>query len=252
MNPNPRRLAPFTRRLASLAVLAVAAGIALPVRADEKTDRRPTVAVLYFDYTGKDEQMGVLRKGLAQMLISDLAAVDAVRIVERDRLQQLLDEQKLGQSGKIDPATAARVGKLLGARYMVMGGYFDLLGALRADARLVEVETGKIVHSAGANGRPDDFLGVEQKLAESLSGKLGTLLAMAPGTPPSNMRVAPPARPRPKAPAKLATRVAVQYAKALDLLDQGKKPEAQAQLKEVVKAQPDFQLASLDLDRLVQ
>src|SRR5215467_13039256 len=112
-----------------------------------RADQRPTVAVLYFDYSGKSADMSVLRKGLAQMLISDLSTLDGVKLVERDRLEEILAELKLGQSGKIDPASAAKVGKLLGARYMVLGGYFDLMETLRADARVVEVETGKVVQS---------------------------------------------------------------------------------------------------------
>ena len=48
----------------------------------------PAVAVLYFDYTGQNEQLTVLKKGLAQMLISDLETfADNCVIVERDRLE---------------------------------------------------------------------------------------------------------------------------------------------------------------------
>ena len=157
---------PSLRPALALAALLFASAAAAQ---SPKADQRPTVAVLYFDYTGKSEELGVLRKGLAQMLISDLGAVDAVRIVERDRLQEILAELKLQGTAKIDPASASKVGKLLGARYMLLGGYFDLLGALRVDARLVEVETGKIVHSVGANGTPGEFLAVEQKVAEAVS-----------------------------------------------------------------------------------
>ena len=71
--------------------------------------------MLYFDYSGKDQDLGVLRKGLAQMLISDLAGLESVRLVERDRLEEILAELKLAQSGKLDPQAAAKVGKLLGA-----------------------------------------------------------------------------------------------------------------------------------------
>src|SRR5947209_5082414 len=87
-----------------------------------------TIGVLYFDYAGKNAELAPLSKGLAQMLISDLAAVDTVRVVEREQLQAVLDEQKLSHSGKIDTRTAARIGKLLGARYLVLGTYFDAVG----------------------------------------------------------------------------------------------------------------------------
>jgi TolB-like protein len=226
--------------------VVVALGWCAPVAA---APERPTVAVLYFDYSGKDAELGVLRKGLAQMLISDLSAIDGVRLVERDRLEEILAELKLGQSGKIDPASAAKVGKLLGARYMVLGGYFDLMETLRADARVVEVETGKVVQSIGASGKPQDFLGVEQKLSVELAK---ILVSKAVTGAPAAASQAPPPEPKVKRPAQLKTRTAVRYAKALDALDRKDKKTAKLELQAVVKEQPDFKLAALDMDRLMQ
>jgi TolB-like protein len=285
----------MTRSLAlGLLLLATAPVVA---RADAPKpvpmDKRPTVAILYFDYTGKTEGLGVLRKGLAQMIISDLSTLETIRLVERDRLEEILAELKLNQTASIDPKSAAKVGKLLGARYMVMGGYFDLMGSLRADARVVEVETGKIIQSLGANGKPDDFLTVEQKLSGDLNTILSTKLVMADATPSttpsgngnSNTTVASntttntntsttatttnsgskeptttattataTAKPKAKAkpPIKLNTKVAVRYSKALDALDKGDKKTAKAELSQVIKDQPDFKLAQLDMDKLMQ
>jgi curli biogenesis system outer membrane secretion channel CsgG len=105
---------------------------------------QPTVAVLYFDYQGKNEELSVLKKGIAQMLISDLSASAAFTVVERDRLEEVLAELKLGQTKAFDPASAAKIGELLGAKFLVLGGYFDVMGTLRVDARVVEVETGRV------------------------------------------------------------------------------------------------------------
>ncbi len=252
----------------------------LAPRAALAADPKPTVAVLYFDYSGKDPEMEVLKKGLAQMLITDLGAVDSVRLVERMRLEEVLAELKLQQSTKIDPASAAKIGKLLGARYLVLGGFFDLMKTLRADARVVEVETGKVIQSIGAQGKPDDFLSVEQKLAEELGKILATKLPpmqpTAPGTktpdkttdgkpgseaghqtasatPQPTTPTDPPRRAeRPKPPAQLKTATALRYSKALNHLDRGDKANAKKELAAVVKEQPDFKLAALDMDRLIQ
>src|SRR5262249_47794865 len=129
---------------------------------------------------GKDQALEPLGKGLAEMLISDLAgATDGVKIVERARLEEVLAEQKLGRSGKVDTRTAARIGKLLGARYLVLGSYFDAMGTFRADPRLVDVETGEIVKALGATGKPDDFLALEQGLADGLRQAIAKLPAPA-------------------------------------------------------------------------
>src|SRR4029077_15665800 len=43
-------------------------------------------------------------------------------VIERDKLNLVLKEQGLAQTGAVDPATAAKVGKLLGVKYIIMGG----------------------------------------------------------------------------------------------------------------------------------
>jgi len=106
------------------------------------------------------------------MLISDLSGSDAIRVVERDRIEDILAEQKLQGTGKIDAKSAAKLGKLLGARYLVVGGYFDLQGALRVDARIIDVETGRVLKSFGVNGKPGDFLPVDKDFAPMVAKKL--------------------------------------------------------------------------------
>jgi TolB-like protein len=202
-------------------------------------EAKPTLAILFFDYTGKDQELEPLREGLAQMLISDFSAAPQVRVVERARLKALLEEQKLGQSGKVDPASAARVGKLLGARFLVLGSYFDLKSTLRIDARVVEVETGRILRSVGANGAADDFWTLEKTVAE----KLGEVLA---GVLPAFTR------PAATAPAKVKSRTIVTYGRALNAIDRGHKDEAKKLLDQVVTDAPRFSLAKSDLNALLQ
>jgi len=215
-----------------------------------------TVAVLYLDYGGHDESLTALSKGLTQMLISDLDGVPALRLVERERLEAVLSEQKLGATAKMDARTTARLGKLLGARYLVLGSYFDVLRALRVDARLVDVETGEVVKSVGENGKPDDFLSVEQALASRLRVALEPILTL-PRAPVPGSQERPPAtpatkRPTPKPPRRLPTSTALAYGRALGALDAGRRDEARNLLRTVVKDQPDFELAQRDLDRLIQ
>jgi TolB-like protein len=234
---------PWLRLLSPLVVGLVA--VCLGSGPAAAGDPPPTVAIVYFDYTGKTAELEVLRKGLAQMLISDLSGTDTIRVVERDRIEDILGELKLQSSAKIDPQSAVKLGKLLGARYLVLGGYFDLQDVLRVDARIVEVETGRVLKSFGANGKPGDFLPVEQKLAGDLGGWFGTSLPR-PATP------APQSKKPPKPPAALKTRTAIKYAEALSVLDAGDKVKAKATLSAVLKEQPGFALASLDLDRLMK
>jgi len=230
-----------SRFLATVA-LAVAVTLGGGVRT-ARAAPKPTVAVLYFDYDGKKDDLAVLKKGLAQMLISDLLGTETIRLVERDRLQEVIAELKLQATNKIDQNTAVKAGKLLGARYLVLGGYFDVMKTFRADARVVEVETGKVLFSVGATGKPEDFLSLEQKLA----GELGRHFATNLPPPKAATKRTPP-----KPPAALKAATLLEYGKALDAIDSGDKKAAKESLEKVVKDQPDFQLAQLDLDKLMK
>ena len=74
------------------------------------------VAVLPFDNTMAREDLAALRRGFQEMLITDLAQSNGVRIVERARLDDLLTELKLAEGKFLDPSTAAKIGKGVGAR----------------------------------------------------------------------------------------------------------------------------------------
>src|SRR6266704_3875232 len=112
-------------------------------------DTRPGIAVLPFNNGGSygqgKEDFDALERGIAGMMISELSANSAARVVEREQIQHLLDEQNLGAQGRVDAATAAKIGKLVGARYMVMGTFVDFYGDFRVDVRLINTETSEVV-----------------------------------------------------------------------------------------------------------
>ena len=87
-----------------------------------------TLAVLYFENNSlaKRDEMEPLRKGLADMFITEFSKIDQFKVVERSRLEQLIQEMQLGQSGMLDSRTAQQVGKLLGAQNLVFGSYMNM------------------------------------------------------------------------------------------------------------------------------
>ncbi len=60
-------------------------------------------------------------QGMSDMLTNALVESGCFRVVERDRLSSVLGEQDLGNSGRVNPATAAQIGNLTGAQLLVMG-----------------------------------------------------------------------------------------------------------------------------------
>jgi len=96
--------------------------------AQEKTLGGPstpdTLAVLYFINNTGVPALVPVQKGLAYMLITDLSKVEGLQLVERVKLQALVEEIGLGTSGLVDPETAPRVGRLLGAAHVVGGKFY--------------------------------------------------------------------------------------------------------------------------------
>ncbi len=82
-----------------------------------------SVAVLYFLNLSNDPQWAPLQKGLAEMLITDLSQAEELKVIERLRLNGIMDELQLSVSGLMDERSTPRVGKLLGVRNLVQGSY---------------------------------------------------------------------------------------------------------------------------------
>jgi len=129
-----------------------------------------TLAVLYFENNSlaKKAEMEPLRKGLADMFITEFAKIEQFQVVERSQLQQIFEEMKLGQSGMLDGGSAQQVGKLLGAQNLLLGSFMNMFdGKLRIDIRIVEVETGLTLKAEEETGSPTELY----KLITKLVGK---------------------------------------------------------------------------------
>lgn len=97
------------------------------------------------------ELLEPLRLLMPIQVLGDFLGSSDVKVVERERLQWLLDEVQLQGSSA---AVAPEIGKLFGARYVVFGSYTNYEGKnqLRVQARVVRVATGEILQIAEAHG----------------------------------------------------------------------------------------------------
>jgi TolB-like protein len=244
------RLAVGTSALALAALVTAAAAQAQqrqanPPAAPQQQDTRPTIAILDFDIgatIGQDpEDYQALRRGLAGMTISELAANPGVRVVERGQIQQILQEQDLARSDRIEQATALRVGRLLNARYMVTGTLYDVRGAFRIDARLFDVETSQILRTQRVNGRLDNVFDLVTQLAGQLM--------QAANLPPLERRAdaEQPARPATGAPTQQAV---MAYSRAVLYSDRGDTQRAVEQYRRALTAFPQYTQARSECNRL--
>jgi len=155
----------------SLFALGMAAALAAQPAAAQ--DSRPGIGVLSFENGGsyglESEDYDAFEIGLQQMLITELAINTDLRLVDRGRIQEVLAEIELGASGKVDANTAARIGKIVGAKYMILGGFIDWYSDLRFDARIVEVETSEIVQAKFVRGKRGDMFDMVVELADQVT-----------------------------------------------------------------------------------
>jgi len=136
--------------------------VALAALAYAHVAQATTVAVLPLDQGAGSDVYEGLGTALSGMLIADLSGVEGVVLVERARLDALLSEMALTETGFVDPATAQRLGKGLGAEALVTGSWSVVGPTFVLDLRLVEVESSTILKAARADGGIDDFVAVEK------------------------------------------------------------------------------------------
>jgi TolB-like protein len=238
-------------RIARFAMLSAAAvGLAAPLApALAQNAGKPTVAILYFNnnaYGAGAKDYDGLMKGVPDFLITEMSVNQSIRVVERDQVQKLIDEQKLVTGGQVDQATAVRVGKLLGAQHMIFGGFIaDPRGNFRIDARAVNVETGQIEYVERVQDKADNVMPLIERLAAKMNAgmhlpamQMRTGDAGAAGAPVtgSATQAGTPVAAKPALPMKYA----VMYGKALDLADKGDKTRAVELFGAVLTAFPDF------------
>jgi len=217
---------------------SVAATTAVPAFAQGAADSRPTVAVLYFTNGAlmDNASYAPLSKGMAEMLITELAQNTAVRVVERDRLQSVIEEQNLQNSDRVDKETAIKLGKTLGARHMLLGTFVvDQRKNMRIDVRAVNTETSAIEYTESVTGNADNLL----QLVIQLGSKVNAGLKLPA------LKTASVSTPAAKSPNQFKAIMAM--SQALEAEDQKNKAQAVSLYKQAIALNPDFDRAKVRL-----
>jgi TolB-like protein len=203
----------------------------------------PRLTVLYFDNNTGDATYDPLSKGLADMMITDLASAPGLVVVEREKLEALLGELKLQRTKYFDPKTAQRIGKGMGAAYAVAGAFVSLEPNIRIDVRVIKIDTGAVVKASTVNGKKDDFFALWQSLSEKL---VEALAAELPAAETDKARAAA----REQRVESLGT--VLEYARGLEAHDQGDLDAASRHLQKVVSASPQFKLGKERYRRIMK
>lgn len=195
----------------------------------------PTVAVLDFTglMIGDGGNSAPLGKAVSAMLTTELTGREGIRVIERQQLQDLLEEQRLSLSGRVEESTALEVGKLVGAQYVIFGAVTSIAEQLRMDMRAVDVETSEILEVQKLSAKTAELLDVVVRMADMFGDKLDL-------TPPSGRAVV----------AAIPPRATIEFSRGVDYEDKGELDKAQEHYRNALEIHPDHRDARIALERL--
>ena len=131
-----------------------------------------------------------VNQGIEDLVVGELVRQGDFQVVERERLEAVLGEQRLGRLGMLDPKTVAEAGRILGVDYLLLGTITDFTiddGGLRVpflgrftkttatvslEGRLVDTQSAVIVAAVGGRGE-------ESQTGFSLGRVFGSLQGLA-------------------------------------------------------------------------
>jgi tetratricopeptide (TPR) repeat protein len=133
-----------------------------------------TLAVINFDNRSRNVKYDPLQQGFPAMFITDFSIVPRIKVVERLRLQALLDELKVNTEGVMSEATLQKAGKLLGAKNILKGGFtIDSDNNLSIDITTIDVSTGQVKEPVSKNGKLNDFYKIEKEMVINMVDRMG-------------------------------------------------------------------------------
>lgn len=108
-----------------------------------ETSRRRIAVMPLYSETGKKTRSSAI---VTERLTSEIASDPGVEVIERSRLDQILNEQNIQARGLIDQVTVRKIGNILGADALVTGSVIELDGKnVEVNARLVDTQDGRIL-----------------------------------------------------------------------------------------------------------
>jgi TolB-like protein len=103
-----------------------------------------TLAISHFQNNTTRFSYDLLEQSIPEQLKTELSLLSGITVLERSRIEDVLAEQALSQSGAIDSRQAQEVGKLLGAQFVLTGELSSADGRLRIDVHITRTETGEV------------------------------------------------------------------------------------------------------------
>ena len=157
---------------------AVEVALAAVQRGDLTTDSRgesgsPILAVTDFRNITANAEDDWLGTGISETVTADLRGFEGVTVVPRGRVHELM--RTLGQqTGDADDRLRIRAGRELGARWVLTGSFQRAADAVRVTASLLDVATGRAVHTTKVDGRLNEIFSLQDRLVRDVAEGLRT------------------------------------------------------------------------------
>lgn len=190
-----------------------------------------TVAVMPLRFVGSDSTLRPLERGLAELITIDLARSSQLTVVERARMQALLDELALQGSGATDSTTNVRAGRIIQAGRIVSGQIMQDDQRLRVDAAILNTATSGLAGGAASENTIEQLFAIQKSIVLQLFDSLGVRLTTAE-------RNAIQQRPTRSMQAFLA------YSRGLEFQDMGRYGDAARSFGEAARIDPGFSMAA--------
>lgn len=196
-----------------------------------------TMAIMDFANASLDERerFAPLQQGLPSLLINQVNGATDLKVIERERIQWILDELELQRDSDIvDQATAVQTGAILGVNAVLFGSYIVHEGQMTLSTRLVSVETSEILLTAQVQGEAAAFGSLVTDLSTRLTETLN-----------ASLRDTGEAEAQPQSlDAMLA------YSEGLAALERGNYPLAHDKFEQATTLDPDYQRARMRVNSL--
>ena len=127
------------------------------------------VAVMDFRNLTRRPDLVYLEKAIPEIMVTDLSLCEKITLVERSRLQEILDEMQLALSGVVSNDQVVEIGEMAGANAILVGSIIAAGDVYRIDARLVDVASAEVLLAEKKDWLSDDeIIRATDELAEQI------------------------------------------------------------------------------------
>lgn len=131
-----------------------------------------SIAVMNFSNVTQNPADDWLGSGIAETVTADLKKIEGLSVIGRERVYETLRRLGVDSESEVDTTMANSIGREVGARWILTGGYQKIGEMLRITARVVGVESGEVLRTVKIDGQMKDIFDLQDKIVYELSQDL--------------------------------------------------------------------------------